>query len=176
MHTSGPAWHPKAALGNGITIPFAAGKSGSRGLAKCQATGFPKVKLDVRERSQPGSNRHQGGNQGPKGRRVQRTLEANAMALALTLSQMGSKYCNTLGPNHVASRQWSRILLKQKWGRLTPLLKPSSDGDWIVMTDLFSVAVTLYSLQLCPNPDIQRCTRNSTQQRITAGAGVMLRA
>ena len=111
-----------------------------------------------------------------RGGRVQRTLEANAMALALTLSQMGSKYCNTLGPNHVASRQWSRILLKQKLGCLTPLLKPSSDGDWIVMTDLFSVAVTLYSLQLCPNPDIRRCTRNSTWQRITAGAGVLLRA
>ena len=84
-----------------------------------------------------------------RGGRVQRTLEANAMALALTLSQMGSKYCNTLGPKHVASRQWSRILLKQKLGCLTPLLKPSSDGDCIVMTDLFSVAVTLYSLQLC---------------------------
>ena len=78
--SSGPAWHPKAALGNGITIPFAAGKSGSRGLAKCQATGFPKVKLDVRERSQPGSNRHQGGNQGPKGRRVQRTRRAEDSA------------------------------------------------------------------------------------------------
>lgn len=75
--------------------------------------------------------------------RVQRTLEANATTLALTLSQMGSKYCNILGPNHVASRQWSRILLKQKSGHPTPLLTTSNDGDWIGMTDLFSVAVTL---------------------------------
>lgn len=29
-------------------MPFATGKSGSRGLANCQAKGFPKVKRDVR--------------------------------------------------------------------------------------------------------------------------------
>lgn len=37
------------------------------GAGKCRATGFPKVKLDVREQSQPSSNRHQRREPGAKG-------------------------------------------------------------------------------------------------------------
>lgn len=62
---------PKSALGNRITVPFAAGKCSGRGLASCHAKGFPKVKLDAKERSLIRSGRYQLGNQGSKGRRVQ---------------------------------------------------------------------------------------------------------
>lgn len=69
------------------------------------------------------------GQRGGKGKRGQGAggLRRQRNDFGLTLSQMGSKYCNTLGPNQVASRQWSPV----KSGHLTPLLKPSSYGDWL---------------------------------------------
>lgn len=72
---------PKPAPGNRITVPFAAGKGSGRGLASCQAKGFPKVKLDARERSHPGSARYPLGKRGP-GDPAQRTRIALTAAVA----------------------------------------------------------------------------------------------